>query len=202
MSECQCSCSRHKQNLALEFCSSPNQIHCAISRKFSFTIIIVRLLMIRKTCQRSQRNWASKHLWSAFYSIRRLTIIFFWGKAFKLFDSSNITDNNETALSSAEASLYCGEAGEKEKESAIIDILMGIPSGSLCGGERRNCVLYKKCKIKWQPLSEATTFVLRLIAVSVYTVAVDSGSIVAENNDACMLFTLKDLFIAVLKFVC
>ena len=41
--------------------------------------------------------------------------------------------------------LCCGEAGEKEKESArgtrflflsIIDILMGIPSGSLCGGER------------------------------------------------------------------
>ena len=32
--------------------------------------------------------------------------------------------------------LCCGEAGEKEKESAIIDILMGIPSGNLCGGER------------------------------------------------------------------
>ena len=45
--------------------------------------------------------------------------------------------------------LCCGEAGEKEKGSArfpssparflflsIIDILMGIPSGSLCGGER------------------------------------------------------------------
>ena len=41
--------------------------------------------------------------------------------------------------------LCCGEAGEKEKESivpralsifSIIDILMGIPSGSLCGGER------------------------------------------------------------------
>ena len=43
---------------------------------------------------------------------------------------------------------FCVEAGEKEKESArgtsparflffsIIDILMGIPSGSLCGGER------------------------------------------------------------------
>ena len=39
---------------------------------------------------------------------------------------------------------FCVEAGEKEKESAwgarflffsIIDILMGIPSGSLCGGE-------------------------------------------------------------------
>ena len=37
-----------------------------------------------------------------------------------------------------------GEAGEKEKESAghalsifsIIDTLMGIPRGSLCGGER------------------------------------------------------------------
>ena len=65
-------------------------------------------------------------------------------------------------LSSAEDSLCCGEAGEKEKERArgtmgrgkrgsrrfplpivpralssfsIIDILMGIPSGSLCGGE-------------------------------------------------------------------
>ena len=42
--------------------------------------------------------------------------------------------------------LCCGEAGEKEKESArgtigtprafyFFDILMGIPSGSLCGGE-------------------------------------------------------------------
>ena len=39
--------------------------------------------------------------------------------------------------------LCCGEAGEKEKESARgtmgrgkrEDILMGIPSGSLCGGE-------------------------------------------------------------------
>ena len=65
-------------------------------------------------------------------------------------------------LSSAEDSLCCGEAGEKEKKRArgtmgrgkrgsrrfplpivpralsifsIIDILMGIPSGSLCGGE-------------------------------------------------------------------
>ena len=41
-------------------------------------------------------------------------------------------------------SLCCGEAGEKEKERvpcalsifSIIDILMAIPSGSLCGGER------------------------------------------------------------------
>ena len=45
-------------------------------------------------------------------------------------------------LSSAEASLCGGEAGEKEKESIpafyFFDyfILMGIPSGSLCGGER------------------------------------------------------------------
>ena len=39
--------------------------------------------------------------------------------------------------------LCCGEAGEKDKESArgtlsifsIIDIFMGIPSRSLCGGE-------------------------------------------------------------------
>jgi len=42
-------------------------------------------------------------------------------------------------LSSAEASPLCvvGEAGEKEKESYFFDyfILMGIPSGSLCGGE-------------------------------------------------------------------
>ena len=49
-------------------------------------------------------------------------------------------------LFSVEVSLCCGEAGKKEKESApivpralsifsIIDILMGIPSGSLCGGE-------------------------------------------------------------------
>ena len=60
------------------------------------------------------------------------------------------------ALSSAEASLYCGEAfvlrlGRKKKRArgarfpssparflffSIIDILMGIPSGSLCRGER------------------------------------------------------------------
>ena len=53
--------------------------------------------------------------------------------------------------------LCCGEAGEKEKESArgtlarflflsIIDILMGIPSGSLCGGERATG---SKKKLKW-----------------------------------------------------
>ena len=44
-------------------------------------------------------------------------------------------------LSSAEASYCCGEAGEKEKESArgyfsIIAISIGIPSGSPRGGER------------------------------------------------------------------
>ena len=37
--------------------------------------------------------------------------------------------------------LCCGEAGEKGKESALslfsrIAIFIGIPSGSLCGGER------------------------------------------------------------------
>ena len=41
--------------------------------------------------------------------------------------------------------MFCGEAGEKEKESALVPrafyffdyfILVGIPSGSLCGGER------------------------------------------------------------------
>ena len=51
--------------------------------------------------------------------------------------------------------LCCGEAGEKEKESArgtmasparflflsIIDILMGIPSGSLCGGESKHATI-------------------------------------------------------------
>ena len=42
-------------------------------------------------------------------------------------------------------------------------------------------------------LSKILPIFLRLIAVSVYTVAVDSNSIVAENNDACMLFTLKYL---------
>ena len=58
------------------------------------------------------------------------------------------------SLSSAEASLFYGEAfvlwggwGESKRERAghdglgiffsIIDILMGIPSGSLCGGERQ-----------------------------------------------------------------
>ena len=75
------------------------------------------------------------------------------------------------ALSSAEASLYCGEAfvlwggwGERKRERAgnavslfpsfparflflsIIDILMGIPSGSLCGGERYIWQLLKKKK--------------------------------------------------------
>ena len=42
--------------------------------------------------------------------------------------------------------------------------------------------------------------ILSKILVSVYTVAIDSGSIVAESNDACMLFTLKYLFITILKF--
>ena len=62
------------------------------------------------------------------------------------------------ALSSAEASLYGGEAfvlrlGRKKKRArgassparflffSIIDILMGIPSGSLCGGESCKCEL-------------------------------------------------------------
>ena len=49
-------------------------------------------------------------------------------------------------------------------------------------------------------LSKILPIVIILIALSVYTVAIDSGSIVAENNDACMLFTLKYLFIAILKF--
>ena len=57
------------------------------------------------------------------------------------------------SLSSAEASLYCGGAfvlwggwGERKRERArflflsIIDILMGIPSGSLCGGESERLV--------------------------------------------------------------
>ena len=35
------------------------------------------------------------YLWSAFYSIRGFTVILFCGDAFKLFDSSNIEDNNE-----------------------------------------------------------------------------------------------------------
>ena len=42
-------------------------------------------------------------------------------------------------LSSAEASLCCGEAGEKEKERArgttIIAIFIEISSENLCGGE-------------------------------------------------------------------
>ena len=42
--------------------------------------------------------------------------------------------------------------------------------------------------------------ILSKILVSVYTVAIDSGSIVAESNDACMLFTLKYLSITILKF--
>ena len=43
------------------------------------------------------------------------------------------------ALSSAEASLCCREAGEKEARASyfpIIAIFTVIPSGSLCGGER------------------------------------------------------------------
>lgn len=39
--------------------------------------------------------------------------------------------------SSAEASLCCREAEEKEKESARV-ILIRNPSGSLCGGEIQN----------------------------------------------------------------
>ena len=42
-------------------------------------------------------------------------------------------------------------------------------------------------------LSKILPIFLRLIAFSVYTVAVDSKSIVGENNDACMLFMLKYL---------
>ena len=46
----------------------------------------------------------------------------------------------ENALSSAEASLCCREAGEKEKESARdYCYFIGIPSGSLCGGESGEC---------------------------------------------------------------
>ena len=94
---------------------------------------------------------------------------YFWEKCFvvlsqevtrntiaRSFQSSNLTHISRKAyLSSAEASLCCGEAGEKEKESArgtmvpralsifsIIDILMGIPSGSLCGGERKGLVTF------------------------------------------------------------
>ena len=46
--------------------------------------------------------------------------------------------------------LCCGEAGEKEKESArgtIIDILIGIPSGSLCGGDRHPSVFIRHRQI-------------------------------------------------------
>ena len=68
-------------------------------------------------------------------------------------------------LSSAEASLCCGRLGERKRERArhdgkeegrfplpivpralsifsIIAILMGIPSGSLCGGERSAGILF------------------------------------------------------------
>ena len=71
-------------------------------------------------------------------------------------------------LSSAEASLYCGEAfvlwggwGERKRERAgpparflflsIIDILMGIPSGSLCGGESPSANLaLTTASLKWR----------------------------------------------------
>ena len=51
-------------------------------------------------------------------------------------------------LSSAEA--CCGEAGEKEKESAgsifsIIAIFIRIPSGSFCGGESVNSIDKIEC---------------------------------------------------------
>ena len=50
---------------------------------------------------------------------------------------------NNIPLSSAEA--CCGEAGEKEKESAgfifsIISIFIGIPSGSFCEAESVNFI--------------------------------------------------------------
>ena len=83
----------------------------------------------------------------------------------KEFIQDRLVTRASTSLSSAETSWCCGEAGEKEKESArarwegerekrgsrtfslfpsfpahflffsIIAIFIGIPSGSLCGGE-------------------------------------------------------------------
>ena len=90
-------------------------------------------------------------------------MILLWGDAFKLFDSSNIKDNNET--------VYCiKSAKSNDNHYRSYDISNGSDISS-----------------KILPIF------LRLIAVSVYTVAVDSKSIVEENNDACMLFTLKYL---------
>ena len=59
--------------------------------------------------------------------------------------------------------MCCGEAGEKEKEIvpralsifSIIDILMGIPSGSLCGGERYFCVCKYARVVKQKVWNEA-----------------------------------------------
>ena len=90
-------------------------------------------------------------------------MILLWGDAFKLFDSSNIKDNNET--------VYCiKSAKSNDNHYRSYDISNGSDISS-----------------KILPIF------LRLIAVSVYTVAVDSKSFVEENNDASMLFTLKYL---------
>ena len=93
-------------------------------------------------------------------------MILLWGHAFKLFDSSNIKDNNETAdcIKSAKSNDNHYRSYDISNGSDILSKILPI-----------------------------FLFFLRLIAVSVYTVAVDSKSFVEENNDACMLFTLKYL---------
>ena len=65
----------------------------------------------------------------------------------------NLLHQARAPLSSTEATLCCGKAWKKEKESAqgtIIAMFIGIPSGSLCGGERARApkvrVRRKKCE--------------------------------------------------------
>ena len=72
--------------------------------------------------------------------------------------------------------LCCGEAGEKEKESARgtmgrgkrEDILMGIPSGSLCGGESH------------APESE------RVARVSMFDTHASSDSVCLSSHFVCL----------------
>ena len=92
-------------------------------------------------------------------------------------------------LSSAEASLCCGEAGEKEKESArgssgrwmrdfpssparflffrlFISIFIGIPSGSLCGGEGKSLKKIRPGPPAYSKLTCRVWYMARISAVT------------------------------------
>ena len=97
--------------------------------------------------------------------------------------------NRSHSLSSAEASLCCGEAGEKEKESArgttgrwmrdfpssparflffrlFISIFIGIPSGSLCGGEGKSLKKIRPGPPAYSKLTCRVWYMARISAVT------------------------------------